>query len=562
MAGVHSTQSIRWYITKALAVLSVLTLMLVALCLSFVVRENRSELTQSADAYLQLMTGTLENQMSAAEGYITNEILNGEELHLLGFPADRTEAYLAGYRLKADFSNILSMGAKEMALYLYSQPNDLMMSDYAAVHIGSPSQTDVQRAALEEHLRSVMQQKTLDVEHWSACSVSGRTYWVRAVRYYGAWLAVAVDLDLQVDLETGLLAFSGPDGELLTGHRPTEGKQGKYVSLQRQIGDLTVEYYAPMIGGDLNLALLAVLGVATAELVTLIVVTLYLRKNVAGPLEQLIGTMERVSQGHLGDRVTDRTGSYELQLVQKSFNEMLEEIEKLKIEKYERQLETERYEMAALKMQIRPHFFLNTLKLIYAMVETGETGRIQQMILLLARHLRAVLDYNRHSNTLQEEAGLCQNYIELTNVGLAETHVYCMVEIENGLDDLEMPPLSLLSLVENSVKHAMHNDGQLSVHITAKDLPMETGRLVYIQVRDDGPGFPPEMMAALNGTKSKPEKHFGIQNIRRQCTLMYGPEFVMTFTNAPAGGAVVELYIPRVDSVQKESTADEIADRR
>ena len=70
------------------------------------------------------------------------------------------------------------------------------------------------------------------------------------------------------------------------------------------------------------------------------------------------------------------------------------------------------------------------------------------------------------------------------------------------------------------------------------------------------------MMAALNGTINEPEKHFGIQNIRRQCTLMYGPEFVMTFTNAPTGGAVVELYIPRKHPVQKENTADEIADRR
>lgn len=560
MTRVRSAQSIRWYVTKSLAILSVLTLLMVALCLCFVVRENRSELTQSADAYLQLMTGTLENQMSAAEGYITNEILNGEELHKLGFPTNKTEAYLAGYQLRGDFSNILSMGAKEMALYLYSQPNDLMMSDYAAVHMGRPSQTDVQRAALEEYLRSVMQQKTLDAERWTACSVSGRTYWIRAVRYYGVWLAVAVDLDMHVDLETGLLAFSGPDGEFLTGHRPPEGNERKYVALSRQIGDLTVEYYAPLIGGNLSLVLLAVLGVAAAEIVTLIVVTVYLRKNVATPLEQLIGTMARVSQGHLSDRAADNTGSHELQLVQKSFNEMLEEIEKLKIEKYERQLETERYEMAALKMQIRPHFFLNTLKLIYAMVETGETDRIQQMILLLAKHLRAVLDYNRHSNTLQEEASLCQNYVELTNVGQAETHACCMVEIESDLDNLEMPPLSLLSLVENSVKYAMHNDGQLSVHLTAKNLPMETGRLVHIQVRDNGPGFPPEMLSVLNGAQAEPEKHFGIQNIRRQCSLMYGPQFVMTFTNAPAGGAVVELYIPLGDPIQKEDAADEIAD--
>ena len=54
--------------------------------------------------------------------------------------------------------------------------------------------------------------------------------------------------------------------------------------------------------------------------------------------------------------------------------------------------------MAALKMQIRPHFFLNNLKLIYALAETGQTQQIQRMILLLSKHLRYVMDYKRETD--------------------------------------------------------------------------------------------------------------------------------------------------------------------
>ena len=253
----------------------------------------------------------------------------------------------------------------------------------------------------------------------------------------------------------------------------------------------------------------------------------------------------------------------QLRQVKESLNTMLREIETLKIEQYEKSLEAERYELAALKMQIRPHFFLNSLKLIYAMAETGETNQIQTMILLLAKHLRAVLDYNRRSITLHEEAELCQNYIELTTIGQPDERACCSAEIERGLEDFLLPPLSLLSLVENSVKHAGRSDRALTVQITAKTLPIDNGRLVYIQVRDSGPGFAPDILQELNKGDSAPAGHWGLNNIRRQCALLYGPEFAMTFTNAAAGGAVVELYIPQTDTLptaDKEDSAHETVD--
>ena len=88
--------------------------------------------------------------------------------------------------------------------------------------------------------------------------------------------------------------------------------------------------------------------------------------------------MRRISAGDLSVRADWNPVNLELQQVKEAFNVMLNEIETLKIEQYEQKLDAERQEMAALKMQIRPHFFLNNLKLIYALAETGQTQQIQQ----------------------------------------------------------------------------------------------------------------------------------------------------------------------------------------
>ena len=53
------------------------------------------------------------------------------------------------------------------------------------------------------------------------------------------------------------------------------------------------------------------------------------------------------------------------------------------IDQYEKEIEARRNEMTALKLQIRPHFVLNCMKSVYALVQTGLREDAQQLILLL-----------------------------------------------------------------------------------------------------------------------------------------------------------------------------------
>ena len=123
--------SIRRHITLVLMLLTVMIVLLIGVCVAVVRGESRTRLTQAADSYLSLLTSTLENQLAIQESYITSQVLNSEELHRLGFAEGRTRAYLDSYKLHTDFATVMSAGSEISAIYLYSVPNEIMMSKYA-----------------------------------------------------------------------------------------------------------------------------------------------------------------------------------------------------------------------------------------------------------------------------------------------------------------------------------------------------------------------------------------------------------------------------------------------
>lgn len=444
--------SIRQHITLVLTLLTVLIVLLIGVCVAVVREQSRTRLTSAADSYLSLLTRTLENQLVIQESYITSQVLNSEELHRLGFGEGHTQAYLDSYKLHTGFSSAMAAGNDVTALYLYSEPNSILMSEYATAQAGRPTETQIQKTNLEETLRSMVDAKTLNDERWTPYVVSGQQYWVRAVHYYGAWLISVVNLDRQCSQATdGMLAFAQPDGVLLAGTRPEEGELSHYISLTAETEGLVLEYYVPSTDMDLDNAMNLALAVGiTAVLAAICFVIWYLRSNVVHPLDALVGAMRRISAGDLSVRADWNPVNLELQQVKEAFNVMLNEIETLKIEQYEQKLDAERQEMAALKMQIRPHFFLNNLKLIYALAETGQTQQIQRMILLLSKHLRYVMDYKRETTSLRDETNFCQNYMEMTGIG-QKFPPFCRVTVSLDLQEMQLPAMTLLAVALNNI---------------------------------------------------------------------------------------------------------------
>ena len=116
-------------------------------------------------------------------------------------------------------------------------------------------------------------------------------------------------------------------------------------------------------------------------------------------------------------------------------------------------------ELANLRNQLNPHFLLNTLNNIYALI-AFDTDKAQHAVEELSRLLRHVLYDNQQSFVpLYKEVEFMNNYVELMRIRVTD-HVHIDTHIDIAPDDATpIAPLIFISLVENAFKHGIAPDG-------------------------------------------------------------------------------------------------------
>jgi LytS/YehU family sensor histidine kinase len=141
--------------------------------------------------------------------------------------------------------------------------------------------------------------------------------------------------------------------------------------------------------------------------------------------------------------------------------------------------------LSSLESSIHPHFLFNTLNSIAALIPT-DPQRAEDTVGKLASLLRFSLNA-QHSGLvpLAQELKVVRDYLEIEATRFGPRLRYEIVVAES-LGSVKVPPLSLETLVENSVKHvaAQRVEGA-SIEVAGR---MEDGRIV-LEVIDDGPGF-------------------------------------------------------------------------
>lgn len=112
-------------------------------------------------------------------------------------------------------------------------------------------------------------------------------------------------------------------------------------------------------------------------------------------------------------------------------------------------------ELGSLRAQINPHFLLNTLNNIYALI-SFDAGHAQQAVEQLSKMLRYMLyDNEEESVNLEKEVELLKNYIALMKLRMSgNTEVTFETKIPNPCH-IRIAPLIFISLVENAFKHGI-----------------------------------------------------------------------------------------------------------
>jgi hypothetical protein len=204
------------------------------------------------------------------------------------------------------------------------------------------------------------------------------------------------------------------------------------------------------------------------------------------------------------------------------------ELEKLSLQKSESDLK-----LTVLQAQVEPHFLFNTLASVRSLV-ASDPQRAAQTIDALAQHLRATLPKIRAEtgaaqSTLGEQFDICASYLEIMKLRLGE-RLQAELRLPAELRDLPFPPLLLISLVENAIKHgAEPKPGATRVILGARQI----GDRLEVLVEDDGAGLKPGMG---EGT--------GLANIRAQLRTRFGEAAGLELQERAFGGVLARLVVP------------------
>ena len=342
--------------------------------------------------------------------------------------------------------------------------------------------------------------------------------------------------------------------------------QDGYLVAQASEDGLTLVRFTSQPAGSTGALPLLLIALAVAVLLIFVLGVVYLWNGFYRPVARLAATMERLQNSSLTPDALDHVYSgAEFRQMNAALKNLLSQITEWKVKVYEKELERRDAQLQYLRSQIRPHFYLNCLKNLYAMAQVSTPEKMQESIRYLSVHMRYIFSDHAQLTTLGKELELCQNYVALFSSMNATYPIQCSVEVESALREKTIPPVTLLSLVENCVKYSIRQDRPLKILLTACLLEGEEGApLLNTSVRDNGSGFAPEWLDRFNHLESGAggEDHVGMTNLVRRCRELYGEAFHIAFYNGMEDdkycGACVDLFIP---AEKGESLQDETADR-
>lgn len=135
-------------------------------------------------------------------------------------------------------------------------------------------------------------------------------------------------------------------------------------------------------------------------------------------------------------------------------------------------------ELQNLKNQINPHFLLNTLNNIYALIEF-DPPKAQQAVVDLSKMLRHLLYENNQTFVpLRQEAIFMRNYIELMRIRLPDNVVLTTDFSYSETGTTLISPLIFISLIENAFKHGISGEKASFIHISLQEFP--EGKVEFI----------------------------------------------------------------------------------
>jgi len=284
------------------------------------------------------------------------------------------------------------------------------------------------------------------------------------------------------------------------------------------------------------------------------------------PLMDLTSEANEVAKGNFNIELKESTNEDEIGVVTRTFNQMVVSIDEY-VEKIRENAETEKKlrekelliesslkdaQLQYLQAQINPHFLFNTLNAGAQLAMMEGADKTYKYVQIMAEFFRYNVKKGSKTVTIGEELELIDNYIYILNVRFSGDIIY-EKEIDEKLNDVEIPSMILQPIVENCINHGireMMGEGRIKLKVYSID------DVACISISDNGIGMSAEMIEKMLTGEYKDDnidKNFngiGMENVISRLKLFCEYDDVMSIVSEGANkGTEFIIYLPLRRSV-------------
>ena len=217
--------------------------------------------------------------------------------------------------------------------------------------------------------------------------------------------------------------------------------------------------------------------------------------------------------------------------------EMKDVIVEQRVAHYQKERNEAELRLSVLASQIEPHFLFNTLSGVRSAILSDPQMGVA-IIDNLVEYLRATIPQLRNDGScsqvkLGSQLQAIRAYLGVIKFRIPRLSVE--VEFDPTLSELFIPPLMLISLVENAVKHGIElKKGPVHIAVSAEKTLLDNQEKLVLTVSDNGLGF----TAGASGTG------IGLTNIRERLKQLYQEHAALTLETNEQGGVTARIILP------------------
>lgn len=190
-------------------------------------------------------------------------------------------------------------------------------------------------------------------------------------------------------------------------------------------------------------------------------------------------------------------------------------IESRRKERRMKELEAEntRQQLESLRYQINPHFLMNTLNNIHALVDI-DPEKAKESIEVFSKMMRVLL-YEGDAPTipLAKELDFIEHFISLMRLRYPEDAVRIEAFFPEACPDAAVPPLAMASFVENAFKHGISYAADSFIRIKVE---LSDGKVLF------------ECTNSSHPSEDSGQHGIGLENVRKRLSLLYGSSFLLS----------------------------------